>query len=136
MMPTHWIRNHIPTISGEEEVPLNDSVEKTITRQNMIHAKDLATRSFKLKDNPYNKSEKARMAIPAVRIWLIVRIIETRPSIQSNTFVLYSPKQFRVKKSGLPIFEILIQITTKSISHFLGQGDRAFILDLNFKITL
>lgn len=50
-----------------------------ITKQNMIHANDLATRLRKLKDNPYSNNENATIAIPAVKIWLMVRTMETIP---------------------------------------------------------
>ena len=65
--------------SADVVVTVNDSVEKMTTKQNMIQAKDLATRLRKLKDSPYSNSEKAAMAIPAVKIWLIVRTIDTIP---------------------------------------------------------
>jgi hypothetical protein len=43
-------------------------MEKMVTRQNIIHANERATLSRKLKDKAYKKSEKARIAIPAVNI--------------------------------------------------------------------
>ena len=74
------MRSHMLMVCVAVVVAVKDSVEKIMTKQNMIQAKDLATRSRKLKDNPYSKSEKAAMAIPAVRIWLIVRTMDTSPS--------------------------------------------------------
>lgn len=67
-------------------VAVKDSEEKMITKQNMIHANDLATRLRKLKDNPYSNNENATIAIPAVKIWLMVRTMETiPPTILSKT---------------------------------------------------
>jgi len=80
MIPTHWMRSHILIVCAVVVVAVKDSVEKMITKQNMIHAKDLATRSRKLKDKPYSNNEKAAIAIPAVKIWLIVRTMDTSPS--------------------------------------------------------
>jgi len=48
------------------------SAEKMITTQTMINANERATRSRKLNDSEYKNSEKAVMAIPAIKISLVV----------------------------------------------------------------
>ena len=68
MIPTHWMRSHMLIVCASVDVPVNDSEEKMITKQNMIQANDLATRFRKLNDNPYINNEKATIAIPAVKI--------------------------------------------------------------------
>ncbi len=92
MIPTHWMRNHILIVCASVVVAVKDSVEKIITKQNIIQAKDRATRSRRLKDNPYNKSEKAAIAIPAVNIWLIVLTMDTSPSTKLSNDSLFIEK--------------------------------------------
>jgi len=98
------MRSHILIVAAVVVVEVNDSVEKMITRQNMIQAKDLATRSRKLKDNPYSNKEKAAMAIPAVKIWLIVRTMDTSPPTKLSNYPL-SIEKCKNRKTQFPCFQ-------------------------------
>ena len=62
------------------EIPPSASAVKTITTQTIMIANDLATRSRKLKVSAYNNKENAVIAIPAVRISLIVLTKSINPS--------------------------------------------------------
>jgi hypothetical protein len=61
-------------MSGEVAELSNASEVKTTTTHKRIMANERATRSRKLNDSAYKNNENAVMAIPAVRISLIVLI--------------------------------------------------------------
>src|SRR5450759_2809538 len=74
MIPNHSKRRNKPIMSGEAAELSNASDVKTTTTHKRMMANERATRSRKLNDSAYRNNEKAVMAIPAVRISLIVLI--------------------------------------------------------------
>ena len=74
MIPSHSIRRKRAIVSGVTAEVSSASEVKTTTTHSRIIAKDRVTRSRRLNDSAYRNNEKAVMAIPAVRISLIVLI--------------------------------------------------------------
>ena len=74
MIPNHSKRRKRIIVLEEVAELSNASEVNTITTHKRIMANERATLSLKLKDSAYKNSEKAVMAIPAVRISLIVLI--------------------------------------------------------------
>jgi hypothetical protein len=74
MIPNHSRRrNRLITCGVEDELSTASEV-KTITTHNRMIANERATLSRKLNERAYRNSEKAVIAIPAVRISLTVII--------------------------------------------------------------
>src|SRR5512141_1290052 len=82
MIPSHCSRSSVSSPQLVVDRFWSASVVKTTTTHRRMIAKDRATRSRKLKEREYKKSENAVMAIPAVRIWLSVWIPTSKLSVQ------------------------------------------------------
>src|SRR5215212_4922004 len=82
MMPIHCNRNNSSVPQLGIVLLCKASVVKTTTTHNKIIANERATRSRKLNDRAYRNNENAVMAMPAVKILLIVCSPASKPSIQ------------------------------------------------------
>ena len=91
-MPTHCNRKCNSFPQAGMDLLCSASVVNTTTTQSKMIANERATRSRKLNDNAYKKSENAVIAMPAVKILLIVCNPASKPSIQPlnmQTFQAY-----------------------------------------------
>src|SRR5215208_653914 len=82
MMPTHCRRKSSSIPQFGMDLFCRASVVKTTTTHKRIMAKERATRSRKLKDKAYKNSENAVIAMPAVKMLLIVFNPTSKPSNQ------------------------------------------------------
>ena len=81
-MPTHSTLPQKSSISICVVMLEIASEVKMMTTHNMIAANERATRSRRLKVSAYNNNENAVIAMPAVRIWLMVFRMVIRLSCQ------------------------------------------------------
>src|SRR4026207_1799153 len=82
MIPIHCSRRRSSIPQFGSDLFCKASVVKTTTTHRRIIAKERATRSRKLKDKAYKNSEKAVMAMPAVKMLLMVLSPTSKPSNQ------------------------------------------------------
>src|SRR6266511_4024697 len=82
MIPTHCRRKSNSIPQSGMDLFCKAALVKTTTTHKRIMANERATRSRKLNDKAYKNSEKAVIAMPAVKILLIVLIPTNNPSNQ------------------------------------------------------
>ena len=79
-MPAHWIFSQKSMKTRFVAVVPSDSAEKITVIKNRMTAKERATRLRKLKVRAYSSNENAVIAMPAVRISLMVTSIFVTPT--------------------------------------------------------
>src|SRR5512133_3108100 len=135
MIPTHCKCRSSSIPQSGTVLLIRASVVKTATTHKRIMANERATRSRKLNDRAYRNSENAVIAMPAVKILLIVLIPTSKPSSQPLNMQTFQRLFYCSSKEQRYILcrVILVIIPAEVISEFLCKANVSLIFRLHLQ---